>query len=237
MINIDFNNIEYLEYPFPHCIIDNFLDIKKANEIHNEIMTLNLKNADRKYINNKDLRQYNKFGFSKIKNMIHTQNIFKYLNSKNFISKIEKLSGITNLIYDNSFLRGAGIHIIKNKGYLAMHTDFNTYNHDDFGLLDRRINLLIYFNKDWCSNYKGDLLMINRYDKQKLKRIEPIFNRCVIFNTTNKSIHGHPETLNLSNHNIYRKSIAVYYYTKNTNKNVDFEGDPPHSTLWYNFHK
>ena len=92
-------------------------------------------------------------------------------------------------------------------------------------------------NKDWNSSYKGDLLMFNPNDKSKITRIEPIFNRCVIFNTTNKSIHGHPEALNVPNDDIYRKSIAVYYYTKNKNKNVDFEGDSPHSTLWHKIPK
>ena len=32
---------------------------------------------------------------------------------------------------------------------------------------------------------------------------------------------------------LYRKSIAIYYYTKNENENVDFEGDSRHSTLWH----
>ncbi len=29
------------------------------------------------------------------------------------------------------------------------------------------------------------------------------------------------------------RSIAVYYYTKNTNGHVDFEGDLAHNTVWY----
>lgn len=54
-------------------------------------------------------------------------------------------------------------------------------------------------------------------------------NRCVIFNTSNKSVHGHPEKLNAP---IDRQSIAVYYYTK-SNGDLDFEGNTPHSTIWY----
>ena len=64
------------------------------------------------------------------------------------------------------------------------------------------------------------------------KKILPILNRCVIFNTTSKSIHGHPEPLNVPSH-IRRQSIAVYYYTKNTTGKVDFEGYEKHGTLWY----
>ena len=114
-----------------------------------------------------------------------------------------------------------------------MHTDFNTYDNPTHGKLDRRINLLLYMNKDWKSEYKGDLLMYHPDDISQVKSIEPIFNRCVIFNTTNKSIHGHPFPLCVDKEDLYRKSIAIYYYTKNENGNVDFEGDSAHSTIWH----
>ena len=69
-------------------------------------------------------------------------------------------------------------------------------------------------------------------NKKKIKKIAPILNRCVIFNTTKSSIHGHPLPLNVPD-NIKRNSIAIYYYTKNKNGILDFEGDKPHSTIWY----
>ena len=229
------NIIEYnLNKPFPHCIIENFLDIKHANNLYNYILSLNLNDANSKFTNQKSLYEYNKFAFSKIDNFpLPIQDIFKYLNSKEFIEQIEKVTEINDLIYGDCNLNGAGIHIIKNKGRLAMHTDFNTYDHPKLGKLDRRINLLVYMNKDWNSNYKGDLLMYNPNNKLEVKSIQPIFNRCVIFNTTNKSVHGHPESLDVPNEDICRKSIAIYYYTKNKNKEVDFEGDHAHSTIWH----
>ena len=39
--------------------------------------------------------------------------------------------------------------------------------------------------------------------------------------------------LNVPSDDMFRKSIAVYYYTKNKNKDHDFEGDPTHSTIWH----
>ena len=30
-----------------------------------------------------------------------------------------------------------------------------------------------------------------------------------------------------------RQSIVVYYYTKNKNEDLDFEGDKTHCTLWH----
>ena len=44
------------------------------------------------------------------------------------------------------------------------------------------------------------------------KRIAPVFNRMVIFNTNSQSFHGHPEPLR-SPPGVFRKSIALYYYS------------------------
>ena len=227
------DNVEYLNDPFPHCVIDNFLDTAVANKLYEEINSLKLEDANSKFTNINDKRQYNKFAFSEIEKLpLLLKNAFAYLNTKDFVKKIEKITGIPDLVYGDVKLRGAGVHIIKNKGLLNMHTDFNTYYHPTHGKLDRRINLLIYMNKDWKSEYKGDLLMYNPDNISKVKRIQPLFNRCVIFNTTNKSVHGHPEPLCVPE-DLYRKSLAVYYYTKNKNGKVDFEGDAEHSTIFH----
>lgn len=233
MITNELNNNSYLNKPYPHCVIDNFFDIDIANKLYENINDFILKNNNSMIISNKSLYEYNKFSFREIEKLpLLLKNTFIYLNSKEFIKKIEKLSGIPDLIYGDVKLRGAGIHVIKHEGYLGMHTDFNAYYHPIHGKLDRRINLLIYMNKDWKSEYKGDLLMYHPDNISEVKCIQPIFNRCVIFNTTNKSVHGHPEPLTVPK-DIYRKSIAVYYYTKNKNGMFDFEGDPQHSTLWH----
>lgn len=233
MKTTELNDVNYLNNPFPHCVIDNFLDTDHANKLHEELNSLNLENADVKFKNINNLHEYNKFAFNKIEKLPLTlRNTFIYLNSKEFIAKIEKLTGIPDLIYGDVNLLGAGVHMIKNKGFLGMHTDFNIYNHPTYGKLDRRINLLIYMNKDWKSEYKGDLLMYHPDNISDVKRYQPIMNRCVIFNTTNKSIHGHPEGLCVPD-DLYRKSLAVYYYTKNKNGNTDFEGYSVHNTLWH----
>ena len=48
--------------------------------------------------------------------------------------------------------------------------------------------------------------------KTPVKSIDPIFNRCVIFNTTSESYHGHPKPL-ICPKSVSRKSIALYYYS------------------------
>jgi hypothetical protein len=53
-----------------------------------------------------------------------------------------------------------------------------------------------------------------------VKRVLPIFNRCVIFNTDKDSCHGHPEPLNTPD-NVTRKSLALYYYSRDPKEGDD----------------
>lgn len=115
-----------------------------------------------------------------------------------------------------------------------MHTDFNNYNDDKNGSLDRRVNILIYLNPNWKEEYGGELYLANK-EKEITHKILPIGNRCVIFSTTNKSLHGHPVPLQCNVDT--RDSLALYYYTKNINGDTCFEGDPLHTTIYYNFNE
>ena len=64
-------------------------------------------------------------------------------------------------------------------------------------------------------------MIVDKESKKIVEKIEPIVNKCVIFNTCKDSLHGHPEKLNTPE-NIDRESLAMYYYTKNENGGVDF---------------
>lgn len=232
--HFQFDDIQYMRTPFPHCVIESFFEENVAELLLSNIESLKLKDSNHQFVNKFSSNEFNKFAFSDIEKLPpQLKDVFLFLNSKEFVANIEKLTGISDIIYGDCNLRGAGVHIIKKNGFLKMHTDFNTYIHPEFGKLDRRINLLLYMNKNWKSEYKGDLILYNPNNKQEIKRVTPSFNRCVIFNTTNKSVHGHPEALNVPSDDMFRKSIAVYYYTKNKNKDHDFEGDPTHSTIWH----
>jgi hypothetical protein len=102
-------------------------------------------------------------------------------------------------------------------------------------------------NPNWKEEYKGELWLCNHSNATLSYRILPILNRCVMFNTSSISLHGHPETL-MCPENIQRQSIAVYYYTKNSNvdpnmsneilwnenNNIrDYEGNKYHGTVFY----
>lgn len=221
-------NVNYENYPYPHTIIDNFLKTDVLNKVLSNIN--NLKDED----SNETCDFCIKYSFTH--NLSdYLKRLFAELNSKEFINYLENITGIKNLIV-NETLYGAGVHRVRKDGHLPLHTDFNSYNHDHHGKLDRRINLLIYMNPDWKEEYNGSLILYDKPNRKCAKKIMPILNRCVIFNTSKKSVHGHPEILNVPE-DICRQSIAVYYYTKNNydhlGLNLDFEGDPKHHPIWY----
>jgi hypothetical protein len=68
-------------------------------------------------------------------------------------------------------------------------------------------------NKNWKNEYNGFFELWDKANQKQLESIKPSFNRCVIFETTEKSFHGHPQPL-ATPPDISRKSISVYYYTK-----------------------
>lgn len=221
---------EYESFPFPHTVIDNFLHTDKLDKIVSEINKLDDDKAPCKFTDPRSLYEYNKFAFdSNYGDFL--KEVFVELNSDTFIDKLEQITGIKNIIRNDINLRGAGIHRIHKNGFLQLHTDFNSYYLNGVKL-DRRINLLIYLNPDWKYEYNGHICLCDKNSMTCIKKISPILNRCLIFNTTKNSIHGHPMPLNVPEH-VKRNSIAVYYYTKNTKGEVDFEGDREHCTTWY----
>ena len=79
--------------------------------------------------------------------------------------------------------------------------------------MDRRLNILIYLNKNWKKEYGGDLELWDKEMKNCKKKISPNFNKMVIFSTNDYSYHGHPEPVNCPV-DFSRKSLALYYFSK-----------------------
>lgn len=209
--------------PFPSIAIDQFLPTEIAECIRDEFPTpdfAGFRQPDNAFQKNKLGRAQDSF-FEGLSPFIrHMLNEF---NSLAFIDFLEALTGIKGLIPDPHF-KGGALHQILSGGKLGIHADFNK---DGYRQLERRVNVLLYFNDDWKEEYGGDLELWDRQMQKCVKRIAPILNRCVVFSTTSDSFHGHPDPLKLPKGKT-RNSIALYYYTNGR------DGEKPieHSTLW-----
>ena len=202
----------FIAEPFPHIQINNFFSDVFLNDVLDEFPDLSNFNNSQNYKNQNEIKfannDYNKFS-NKIKLF------FDFLNSDEFLNFLQNITSIKEKLYADLELNGGGLHEIKSGGLLKVHTDFN--KHPNNGL-DRRVNVLIYLNKNWQENYRGYLELWDKDMKACKKKIIPSFNKIVIFSTNDFSNHGHPDPINCPD-SVSRKSIALYYFSKGRPKN------------------
>lgn len=189
--------------PFPHIVIDGFLSPETVRAINAQWPT-DWRREDGKF-NRKWSRQH---GLPPAAQAVADSIDPRWL---------EEITGIAGLIADPD-LFGAGLHCIPPTGFLKMHVDFNQHPKG----WHRRVNLLIYLNEEWRDEWNGHLQLGLGDDAVS---IAPIGGRCVIFETTEDSWHGHPVPLACPP-DVQRRSLALYYYTP----------DPPpsaaHTTIY-----
>jgi hypothetical protein len=75
--------------------------------------------------------------------------------------------------------------------------------------LYRQVNLLLYFNDDWAPGDGGELELWAKGADAPAARVEPVYGRCVIFRTDDRSVHG----FSTVGPRFWRRSLALYYYT------------------------
>ena len=223
--------------PFPHIVLKNFFDSKCLDEVLNDFPK-NLNSLSKNLSDDKELMEWDDINSKKIttkkpspamfKEKIH--NFLNELNSFYFVDFLQKITGIKERIIPDPYFWGGGMHISKRGGYAKIHADYNIHPKMK---LDRRINVLIYLNKDWKEEYGGYLELWNREMTECLQKVSPSFNTVVIFNTNDFSYHGHPDPL-LCPENVTRNSIALYYYTNGRPVSEININNYEHSTQWQN---
>lgn len=190
--------------PFPHVVLDGLFEPHLLRQILVEIDGMD---RAKWHSSNKGVER--KLATEDSQHFGPTTRAFiNQLNGGLFLNFLERLTGIQGLISD-PHLRGGGLHEIRREGALGVHADFNLYPRLN---LWRRLNLLLYLNEDWDEAWGGELELWDRTGRQRVKSIAPVFNRTVIFDTSNCSYHGHPHPL-MCPPDRARKSIALYYYT------------------------
>ncbi len=130
------------------------------------------------------------------------------LASPEFLELLADVFEMPNLLADPELV-GGGMHQTGARGHLDVHVDFNFIAERE---LHRRLNILVYFNKDWKPEYGGNIELWDKDVKTCVHSFSPIFNRCVVFETNEISFHG--VTAVKCPEDRSRKSFAAYYYTK-----------------------
>jgi len=219
-------------YPFPYIVIDNFLHEQVARKIVFELKSYQHWSQD----TTETVKDYqvNKFYTPDVfdlqtleylqRDCPITKFTLDYLNDSTTLKFLEKLTGISELSGDETFL-GGGVHRVTTGGKLDIHADFNIQFKNN---LHRRLNMLIYLNENWKEEWGGNLELWEKDMSKCCVQVPPLFNRAVIFRITDDAFHGHPHPLKTP-HGVDRLSLALYYYTKDR---PDIEKSPFHPVVW-----
>lgn len=189
--------------PFPHLVLDDFLPEDTADALAAEFDDPALPWQPLHHVNERksvcgDLTRMGPVAAS----TVHA------LHSPAMRSALTRLTGIADLIGDPD-LDGAGLHRTDPGGHLNVHTD--ALAHGKRRTWSRQLNLILFLNRDWNAAFGGDLELWDRDVRHCVRRIAPVFNRCVLFRTTEISFHGVPEGVACPDGRS-RRSLALYYF-------------------------
>lgn len=218
--------IENFKLPFKHIVIDDFFPESFADLLYEQFPKLNSSSWEVTNDSDIEIKQRSnwKSEFDIPDDLLPALKIF---NSSIFLKAMSDAIGIEKLIPDPYF-SGGGLNVTVSGGLLDVHVDGNY--HDATGL-NRRINTILYLNPGWKEGWGGEFGLYDETGENLVKKVEPLFNRLVIFDTHDKSFHGLPDPLNFPESD-NRKSIILYYYTVESRPSSQVQVDGPHSALW-----
>ncbi|MGQ9805281.1 MAG: 2OG-Fe(II) oxygenase [Chlorobiales bacterium] len=189
--------------PYKHLVIDNFLNPEFADVLCDRFPPLSQMKTHYKGLNENKAEDANFQAYDDAFRQLKAE-----YRSPEFIKFLEDLTDIKGLSMPDDAL-GCGIHQGENGSYLDIHVDFNIHPSQD---LHRRLNVLLFLNRDWKEEYGGKLEMWDSQMTQCVTAHLPILNRLVIFETNESSYHGYG-TISVPD-GVTRKSIYAYFYTK-----------------------
>ena len=210
--------------PFPHIVMDGFLDAAYCRDLIAAFPVFDGQNA---------LNEYGEVGRKAV--VRHLAGIGpayalfdRLLSSREFLSLVSEITGIPDLIYDADYI-GGGTHENLGGQGLDAHVDFNYHPKTR---AHRRLNLLLYLNPEWKAEWGGELeLHRNPWlpQEDRITSVPPIANRCVLFETSERSWHGFRNIVIPDGRSVSRRSIAVYFYTADR---PAAEVAPRHATVY-----
>ncbi|ARV18657.1 hypothetical protein AEP_01713 [Curvibacter sp. AEP1-3] len=219
-------DIDSFDAPFKHVVIDNFFPQALADECLNRFPAIT--EPCWESANDADIEiKYRTNWKSEFDIPEGIVDAVRILNSAPFLKAMSQVMGIQKIVPDPYFT-GGGLNVTMRGGLLDVHVDGNY--HDASGL-NRRLNALVYLNPDWQEDWGGELGIYDSEGEQCLKKVAPLFNRLVVFESHDKSFHGLPDPVNFPE-GVPRRSVLLYYYTKDSRPSDQIVVNNPHSALW-----
>lgn len=195
--------------PFRHVVIDGFLEPGFAARLLAEFPAFERGNA---------VNEAGEVGSKSVVEKIRRISpgyaaLDDLVRSPAFLDLVSRITGIPGLLYDPWYF-GGGTHENRDGQDLDPHVDFNRHPIENW---HRRLNLIVYLNREWEDEWGGCLALHSdpRSEDDRQVLVTPLFNRCVIFETTEWSWHGFSRiALPEDRRDRTRKSIALYFYSR-----------------------
>jgi hypothetical protein len=209
--------------PFPHIVLEDFITPRFAEQMADELEAVDIGTWNR----DDHPDQVNKRWMEvpdRLPQMTGTA--LRYMNCPAACEFFSVLTGIDDLQPDPAYL-GGGVHVSLAGGRLGVHCDFNV--HPESGM-HRRVNALLFLNKNWDPSWHGQLELWSRDLEGPQVSVDPSFNRLVAFTITDDAFHGVPTPIACPPER-KRFSLALYYYSADR---PDEEKAPFHWASWQN---
>lgn len=211
---------DLVEEPFPHCVRDGLWDQVLLEQVREEFPHP----QDGRWIRYDNPREVKLHGDENCWGPATRQLLGEF---RSLGRELAEVFSVEDLRMETV---GGGLHLIPPGGKLDVHVDFN--RSPETGLY-RRLNLLCYLNRSWGGSggrlelwpHQTDVWCDSHemFEGVSPVEISPEFNRTVVFESSDRSWHGHPEPASR-----WRLSVATYF----------FSPEPPpgyredHSTIW-----
>jgi len=198
--------------PYRYVIIDNFFN----KEIADKLLETYPKEGSNWYKfrdkigDIKNVLEQGMYGISESKHIPNFwSDIILKMNGLDFCKVLEKITGVVGILPDtyNKIGQWTGLRVMKKGSYQLIHSDARLHPHLK---LEKKLTIVGYLNKDWKESDSGYLEIWNNEMTECVEKIEPLFNRVILFENTDTSYHGVPEV------NSYRNSFLLSYL-KDTN--------------------
>ena len=198
----------WLASPYAHHYIDNFLGSNLFQGVVNDFQLID-GSATPTDTYNSDI-ELNKVCFESSPTYPHSQQVINYLSSTNFVTQLESLLGIQNIIPLTQFRTKNQsarkyLHIMRDKGFLGSHVDQSHINNGKYAHI---LSCIFYASKNWSPEQGGHTTLFNDDGSRPITEITFQANRLVIFLHTSNSFHGVSRLRSPTN----RYSIYMDYY-------------------------
>ena len=190
--------------PYPHLVLDNFFDPVVLDRVAAEFPG----RGGRDWLSYDTANEIKQTSRGALDLPAFSQAFLWQMCAPPMMQVLREITGHADLCVDPLF-HGGGMHESFRGGWLNMHADWTQH---PVLPLTRRLNLIVYLNRDWDPAWGGALELRNPGEEGPVAKVEPFFNRAVIFPTTSETLHGFPDPMTCPGDRS-RKSVSWFYWS------------------------